>query len=123
MPTKSEPKYRIDVFYSSGDEGFIAVIPELPGCSAFGETKEKAWKEIQVAQELWLEVAKKEKRPIPEPIAIKKETGKFPLRLAPELKRDLRYEATEHKISLNKHINFILATRHKTKKEERRTVR
>jgi len=35
-------KYAIEIFYSEEDEGYIAVVPELPGCSAFGETEEGA---------------------------------------------------------------------------------
>ncbi|WP_456475679.1 type II toxin-antitoxin system HicB family antitoxin, partial [Candidatus Pyrohabitans sp.] len=50
-------KYKIEIFYSQEDEGFIAVAPELPGCSAFGETPEEALKEIKTAIELWLEAA------------------------------------------------------------------
>ncbi len=60
-------KYKIEIFYSEEDEGFIAVVPELPGCSAFGETPEEALKEVKTAIELWIEAAKKEGRPIPEP--------------------------------------------------------
>ncbi len=36
--------YAIEIFYSDEDEGFIAIVPELPGCPAFGETEEKALK-------------------------------------------------------------------------------
>jgi predicted RNase H-like HicB family nuclease len=53
-------KYAIEIFFSEEDEGFIAVVPELPGCSAFGETEEEALKEIKIAMELWLETARKE---------------------------------------------------------------
>ncbi len=60
-------KYRIEIFYSQEDEGFIAVAPELAGCSAFGDTPEEALKEIKIAMQLWLEAAKKEGREIPEP--------------------------------------------------------
>ena len=60
-------KYRIEIFYSEEDEGFIATAPELPGCSAFGETPEEALREIRTAIELWLEAAGKEGRKIPEP--------------------------------------------------------
>ncbi len=55
-------KYTIEIFYSEEDERYIAVVPELPGCSAFGETEEEALKEIKVAIELWIEAAKKEGR-------------------------------------------------------------
>jgi predicted RNase H-like HicB family nuclease len=60
-------RYAIEIFYSEKDKGYIAVVPELPGCSAFGETEEKALEEIKTAMELWLETAKKEGREIPQP--------------------------------------------------------
>ncbi|MHA1440064.1 MAG: type II toxin-antitoxin system HicB family antitoxin [Promethearchaeota archaeon] len=61
-------KYAIEIFYSEEDEGYIAIVPELPGCSAFGETEEEALKEVKIAIDLWIEVAKKENRDIPRPI-------------------------------------------------------
>ena len=60
-------KYAIEIFFSDEDEGFIAVVPELPGCSAFGETEEEALREVKVAIDLWLETAREEGREIPEP--------------------------------------------------------
>ncbi|MEW6685170.1 MAG: type II toxin-antitoxin system HicB family antitoxin [Candidatus Edwardsbacteria bacterium] len=60
-------KYAIEIFYSEEDEGYIAVVPELAGCSAFGETEESALREIMTAMELWLETAEKEGRKIPQP--------------------------------------------------------
>lgn len=60
-------KYTIEIFYSEEDKGYIAVVPELPGCSAFGATEEEALKEVKIAMELWLETARKEGRKIPEP--------------------------------------------------------
>jgi len=59
-------KYSIELFYSEEDRGYIALAPELPGCSAFGETEEEALKEIKVAIDLWLEAAQKEGREIPQ---------------------------------------------------------
>ena len=60
-------KYKIEIFYSEEDRGYIAVVPELPGCSAFGKTEEEALKEAKTATELWLETARKEGRDIPQP--------------------------------------------------------
>jgi len=60
-------KYAIEIFYSEEDMGYIAVVPELAGCSAFGETEEEALKEVMTATELWLETAEKEGREIPQP--------------------------------------------------------
>jgi predicted RNase H-like HicB family nuclease len=58
----------IEIFYSEEDEGYIAVVPELLGCSAFGEAEEEALREIKTAIELWIETAKKEGREIPKPM-------------------------------------------------------
>jgi len=60
-------RYTIEIFHSEEDEGYIAVVPELPGCSAFGGTEEEALKEVKVAIDLWLETAEKEGRQIPKP--------------------------------------------------------
>jgi predicted RNase H-like HicB family nuclease len=60
-------KYAIEIFYSEEDEGYIAVVPELPGCSAFGESEKEALKEVMTAIDLWLDTAKKENREIPAP--------------------------------------------------------
>jgi len=60
-------KYTIEIFYSEDDEGYIAVVPELAGCSAFGETEEAALREVKVAMDLWLDTARSEGRQIPRP--------------------------------------------------------
>jgi len=59
--------YHINIFYSESDEGYIADIPDLKFCSAFGETPEAALREVQIAKEVWLEVAKSAGKVIPEP--------------------------------------------------------
>lgn len=59
--------YRITVFYSDEEEGFIADIPDLKYCSAFGETPEAAVHEVAIAKTAWIEAAKAAGKPIPEP--------------------------------------------------------
>lgn len=59
--------YFVSVFYSEEDGGYIADIPDLEFCSAFGDTPEEAVREVQVAKELWLETARAEGIPIPPP--------------------------------------------------------
>jgi predicted RNase H-like HicB family nuclease len=54
-------------FYSNQDEGYIADLPDLKYCSAFGETPEAALQEVQIAKTAWLEAAKAAGKPIPEP--------------------------------------------------------
>ncbi|KAF5416927.1 MAG: hypothetical protein C5S38_02405 [Candidatus Methanophagaceae archaeon] len=60
-------KYAIEIFYSDEDVGYIAVVPELADCSAFGESEEAALREIMTAMELWLETAENDGREIPQP--------------------------------------------------------
>lgn len=59
--------YAINVFWSDEDECYIATVPDLKGCSAFGDTAEAAVREVGVAKRLWLEVASKDGDEIPEP--------------------------------------------------------
>jgi predicted RNase H-like HicB family nuclease len=59
--------YHINIFYSEEDGGYIADIPDLPNCSAFGETPAEALAEVELAKEAWLEAARAEHRPIPQP--------------------------------------------------------
>lgn len=59
--------YHINVFYSDDDGGYIADIPDLKFCSAFGETLEAAVRELQIAKSAWLKVAKQSGKPIPKP--------------------------------------------------------
>ncbi len=59
--------YHINVFFSDEDEGYIADIPDLAHCSAFGETPEEALIEVLKAKQAWLESARKQKKPIPKP--------------------------------------------------------
>lgn len=60
-------RYPIEIFYSEEDEGYIAVAPDLPGCTAFGEDEEQSLAEIKTAIHLWIETAVQEGRSIPEP--------------------------------------------------------
>jgi len=59
--------YHINIFYSDEDEGYIADIPDLKNCNAFGDTPDEAIRQIQIAKKLWLEEAKNSNRPIPKP--------------------------------------------------------
>ena len=59
--------YHINVFYSQEDGGYIADIPDLEACSAFGATPEEAVAALKQAKEAWLAAAREEGRPIPRP--------------------------------------------------------
>lgn len=59
--------YHINIFYSDEDGGYIADIPDLKSCSAFGATPEEALNEVEVAKAAWLEAARQSGKPIPQP--------------------------------------------------------
>jgi len=59
--------YHINIFYSEEDGGYIADIPDLESCSAFGETPEQALAEVERAKEIWLAAARSAGKPIPPP--------------------------------------------------------
>jgi predicted RNase H-like HicB family nuclease len=59
--------YHINIFHSDEDGGYIADIPDLKACSAFGATAEQALREVEQAKEAWLDAARAAGKPIPEP--------------------------------------------------------
>ena len=60
-------RYHIDVFWSDEDGCWIAHVPDLRYCSAYGDTPEEAVASVHDAIEGWLDVARDKGFPIPEP--------------------------------------------------------
>ncbi len=50
--------YHLNVFWSDEDESYVADIPDLFPCAAFGDSLEEALAEVLVAKEVWLESAR-----------------------------------------------------------------
>ena len=61
------PAYPISVFWSAEDSAWVADVPDLPYCSATGETPHEAVAEVETAIGAWLEAAQSSGRPIPVP--------------------------------------------------------
>jgi len=59
--------YHINIFYSEEDGGYIADIPDLESCSAFGHTAAEALEEVEKAKTAWLAAAQEAGKPIPPP--------------------------------------------------------
>jgi predicted RNase H-like HicB family nuclease len=60
-------RYLVELFWSEEDGGYITVVPDLPGCSAFGATPEAAVHEIGDAIEAWIAACRASGDPVPEP--------------------------------------------------------
>ena len=54
--------------YDTTDRIYVGSVLEIPGCMAHGETQEDAMRELKIALELWLRVAKDEGLEVPEPL-------------------------------------------------------
>jgi predicted RNase H-like HicB family nuclease len=61
--------YLVEIFWSDEDEGYIAAVPDLPGCSAWGRNLKEAAKEIEDAQAAWIEACQASGEPVPAPRA------------------------------------------------------
>ena len=65
--TEPANRYAIVVSWSEEDGGWIADVPDLKSCSAFGNTREEAVAEVGIAIDAWLAAAREAGLPIPEP--------------------------------------------------------
>ena len=59
--------YHINIFYSEEDDAYVADIPDLDACSAFGRTPEEALREVERAKHLWLDAARAAGKRVPSP--------------------------------------------------------
>jgi predicted RNase H-like HicB family nuclease len=62
-----EIKYEIILYWSTEDQAFIAEVPELPGCSADGNTYQETLANVEIIIREWIETARELGRPIPQP--------------------------------------------------------
>jgi predicted RNase H-like HicB family nuclease len=60
-------KYEIIIYWDEQDRIYIADVPELPGCSAHGDTYDVALNNIKEAIQLWIDTAREFGDPVPEP--------------------------------------------------------
>ena len=111
----TRPTYAASIFWSVEDEGFIALAPDLPGCSAFGETQAGALRELQHAISAWLEAAKKADMSVPD--SSHQFSGRVLVRLPRTLHAELANRATFEGVSLNQYIVTLLAGRNAAAKK------
>ena len=60
-------KYEVIIYWSNEDDTFVAEVPELPGCSAHGDTKAAALQSVEQAIDLWIDTAREFGDSIPVP--------------------------------------------------------
>lgn len=102
--------YTYRVTWSGEDQEFVGLCAEFPSLSYLDESRAKALEGIvELVKDVVLELEQNGEF-IPEPIAERSYSGKFQVRIPPELHRRLAIEAAEENISLNRHISHKLAS-------------
>lgn len=89
--------------------GWLVEFPDLPGCTADGETLEEALAEGRDAVAAWIETARAEDREVPVPATDAAHSGKWVQRLPRSLHGRLADRAREEGVSLNTLVATMLA--------------
>ena len=92
---------------------YVGLCAEFPSLSWLADSQQAAFRGIcKVIEEVLVDMkARKEK--IPEPLAQKNFSGKFVVRVPPDVHRQLATEAIEAHISLNRYVNAKLAAQNR----------
>jgi predicted HicB family RNase H-like nuclease len=100
--TLKNDRYTYRVTWSEEDNEYVGLCAEFPSLSWLASTPEAALRGIrEVVGEVVADIEAKGEL-VPEPIATKQYSGKFLVRVPPELHRRLALEAAEAGVSLNR---------------------
>lgn len=103
-------KYSYRVLWSEEDQEYVGLVAEFPSLSWLGKTQEDAFKGIRrLTKEIVTDMRKQGEIP-PEPLTIKNYSGKFMVRVPPDVHRRLVIEAHEANVSLNRIVSAKLAS-------------
>ena len=95
--------YKIEIVPDADEGGFVARLPELPGCVTVGETVGDALANIEDAKRAWIEAAVEDGQNIPKPLSLDDYSGQFKLRIPKSLHRSLAEHAREEGTSMNQY--------------------
>lgn len=105
--------YTIRLYKLSDEDGggWGAEALELEGCFSDGETPEEAMNNLKDAISGWIEIAKEDGKPIPQPTVYVDDnySGKFTVRVPKSVHKLLSKKAEQEGISLNSFINYALS--------------
>jgi predicted HicB family RNase H-like nuclease len=100
--TPEHDRYTYRVTWSEEDSEHVGQCVEFPGLSWLAETPEAALRGIRRVVADVVADLEAEDDEIPQPIALKRFSGRFMVRLPPEIHRRLTIQATEAGVSLNR---------------------
>ncbi|WP_300344924.1 type II toxin-antitoxin system HicB family antitoxin [Nesterenkonia sp.] len=94
--------YTYRVSWSPEDQEYVGTVAEMPSLSWLDTDQEAAFRGIrQLVADVLVDMQESGETP-PEPIAERTFSGKFQVRIPPELHRQLALEAAEQNVSLNR---------------------
>jgi len=102
-------KYTYRVTWSEEDDEFVGLCAEFPGLSWLAISPEKALKGIRSVVSTCVHDMAENGEDIPKPIATRQYSGKFMVRIPPEVHRHLATQAAESGVSLNRIASAKLA--------------
>jgi predicted HicB family RNase H-like nuclease len=105
---KEIDRYTYRVTWSEDDRQYVGLCVEFPGLSWLENSPEDALKGIRKLVRVCILDLKKSKEEIPEALAVKQFSGKFMVRVPPEMHRLLTIQAAESGVSLNRLISSKL---------------
>ncbi len=95
-------RYSYRVTWSEADQEYVGLCAEFPSASWLAATHEAALKGIRKLVSSIVADMKKSGEVIPQPIATRSFSGKFMIRVPPEVHRKLALKAAEDGVSLNR---------------------
>lgn len=106
---EAKDKYAYRVLWSEEDQEYVGLCSEFPSLSWLDATHEKALKGIKKLVSECITDLEAAGEPVPEPISTKQFSGKFMVRVPPQVHRQLAVEAAESGVSLNLIVSAKLA--------------
>jgi predicted HicB family RNase H-like nuclease len=102
-------RYLKIVEWSVEDRCYVGSAPPLIGQSCHGASEAEVLTQLQTIVEEWAETLIKEGKPLPASTANRKFSGKFVVRLSPEIHRKVALKAMARGDSLNHYVAETLA--------------
>ena len=102
-------RYTYKITWSEEDKEYVGLCVEFPSLSWLAESQESALKGIRKVVEKVIKDMETSGESPPEPISCRKFSGKFVVRIPPEIHRSLAIEAEEEGISLNRLVSAKLS--------------
>lgn len=109
MKATESDHYTYRVLWSDEDQEHVALCTEFPSLSWLAATPEGALRGIRKTVAEVVADMRANGETVPEPLSSRKFSGKFMVRVPPEVHRHLAIEAAEEKISLNRLVSAKLA--------------